>query len=205
MPLIDDQLDALQDAKMYSTLDLKNGFFHVAIKPECRKYTSFIVPDGQYEFLKVPFGLCNSPTVFQKFINAVFRELINEKVVLTYLDDLIIPSSNVESGLENLDRVLGIASGAGLVNNWKKCQLMQSKVEFLGHIVENQTVRPSEQKTEAMIKFRRPTFTREIQSFLGLTGYFRKFISHYSLIAKPLTDLLKSTAKFRFEIKHVHV
>ncbi|CAK9833038.1 Transposon Tf2-9 polyprotein [Anthophora retusa] len=203
LPLIDDQLDALQGAKFYSTLDLKNGFFHVAIKPEHRKYTSFIVPDGQYEFLKVPFGLCNSPALFQKFVNAVFRELINDKTVLTYLDDLIVPSVDVESGLENLHRVLQTASEAGLVINWKKCQLLQTKVEFLGHIVENQTVRPSERKTEAVAKFRKPVSTREVQSFLGLTGYFRKFISHYSLIARPLTDLLKSNEKFRFEDRHV--
>ncbi|XP_076638793.1 uncharacterized protein LOC143350658 [Colletes latitarsis] len=203
LPLIDDQLDALQGARVYSTLDLKNGFFHVAIKPESRKYTAFIVPDGQYEFLRVPFGLCNSPALFQKFINTVFRTLINEKVMLTYLDDLIVPSVDIESGLEKLYRVLETASEVGLVINWKKCQLLQTKVEFLGHLIENQTVRPSELKTRAVAAFRRPTSTREVQSFLGLTGYFRKFVSHYSLIARPLTDLLKSGEKFRFESEHL--
>ncbi|XP_043496455.1 uncharacterized protein LOC122520459 [Polistes fuscatus] len=143
LPLIEDQLDQLQGANYFSTLDLKNGFFHVSIEEESRKYTAFIVPDGHYEFLKVPFGLCNSPSVFQKYINAVFRDLTRQKIVLTYLDDLIIPSINSDDGLERLKIVLDTASQAGL-------------------------------------------------------QIFRKFIPHYSLIARPLTDLLKLDAKFTF-------
>jgi len=76
LPLIEDQLDQLQGAKIFSVLDLENGFFHVEVAEESRKYTSFIVPNGQYEFMRMPFGLCNSPAIFQKFINAVFKELI---------------------------------------------------------------------------------------------------------------------------------
>nr|XP_012150982.1 PREDICTED: uncharacterized protein LOC105663851 [Megachile rotundata] len=96
LPLIEDQLDALQSARVSSTLDLKNGFFHVPIEESSRKYTAFIVPDGHYEFLRVPFGLCNSPTIFQKFINAVFQDLIREHVLLVYIDDLIIPSVDLK-------------------------------------------------------------------------------------------------------------
>ena len=118
--LIEDQLDLLQGAKVYSTLDLKNGFFHVEVDKNSRKYTSFIVPNGQYEFLKVPFGLCNSPSVFQRFINLVFRELLAKKVVLIYIDDIIIPSANQESGLDSLKLVLKTASEAGLLINWDK-------------------------------------------------------------------------------------
>jgi len=88
LPLIKDQL---QDARIFSVLDLKNGFFHVEVTEESRKYTSFIVPSGQYEFMRLPFGLCNSPAIFQKFVNAVFKELIAGGVVLTYMDDLIVP------------------------------------------------------------------------------------------------------------------
>lgn len=100
LPLIEDQLDSLQEAKLFSTLDLKNGFFHVSIDEQSRKYTAFIVPDGYYECLRVPFGLCNSPASFQRFINIVFKDLIREKVVLTYLDDLIIPSTDYKSGYD---------------------------------------------------------------------------------------------------------
>lgn len=93
LPLIEDQLDRLQNAKVFSTLDLKNGFFHVRMDEASIKYTSFIVPDGQYEFLKVPFELCISPSVFQRFINAVFRELAKEKIVLIYV--IIMSSCNM--------------------------------------------------------------------------------------------------------------
>lgn len=118
LPLIEDQLDLLQTAKYFSTLDLKNGFFHVLMEKESQKYTAFIVPDG---FRKVPFGLCNSPSIFQCFINATFKDVIRDKIVLTYLDDLIIPSEDEDTGIKKLERVLKIVSEAGLIINWRKC------------------------------------------------------------------------------------
>jgi len=86
LPLVEDQLDQLRGAKIFSVHDLKNGFSHVEVAEESRKYTAFIVPNGQYEFMRIPFGLCNSTTIFQKFVNAVFKELIPDGVVLTYMD-----------------------------------------------------------------------------------------------------------------------
>lgn len=82
LPLIEDQLDRLQGARIFSTIDLRNGFFHVRMDEASVKYTSFIVPDGQYEFLRIPFGLCNSPSVFQRFINAIFRDLVKQKILV---------------------------------------------------------------------------------------------------------------------------
>lgn len=202
LPLIEDQLDKLQGAKIFSTLDLKNGFFHVEVEESSRKFTAFIVPDGYYEFLRVPFGLCNSPAVFQKFVNAVFKELIKEGTVLTYMDDLIVLSEDCESGLTKLQRVLETASKTGLLINWDKCQFLQSKVEFLGHVIKNGRVQPSVRKTEAVEKFPIPTNIKQVQGFLGLTGYFRKFIPGYSLIARPLTNLLRADTKFRLEKEH---
>ena len=201
LPFIEDQLDLLQGAKTYSTLDLKNGFLHVRVDRDSRKYTFFSVPDGQYEFLKVPFSLCNSPSVFQRFINSVFQELLAKKIVLIYMDDIIVPSADQESGLNNLKIVLEVASGAGLLINWDKCRFLQPQVEYLGHIVKNGTVRPSEHKTKAVARFPKPKNFRQVQSFLGLTGYFRKFIPHYSLTARPLSNLLKAGAKFQFGIE----
>lgn len=198
LPLIEDQLDALQGSRVFSTLDLKNGFFHVPIDRDSRKYTAFIVPDGQYEFLYVPFGLCNSPAVFQKFINVVFKELTNKKKVIIYMDDLIIPSLNYEDGVENLKMVLRVAEEFGLNINWKKCSFLQTRIEFLGHIIEDGSIRPSERKTEAVMKFPQPQNFKQNQSFLGLAGYFRKFIPNYSIIARPLTNLLKSNVNFHF-------
>lgn len=199
LPLIEDQLDLLYDAKIFSTLDLRNGFFHVLVDEASRKYTSFIVPDGQFEFCRVPFGLCNSPQTFQKFINVFFRELINARVVLTYMDDLIIPYKDEQSGIENLERISKVASKAGLIFKWSKCTFLKREVEFLGHVVGHGRVRPSEHKTEAVRNFPKPTTVKQVQSSFGLTGYFRKFIPKYSLIARPLTNLLRNDVKFRFE------
>lgn len=200
LPLIEDQLDRLQNAKVFSVLDLKNGFFHVRMDEASIKYTSFVVPDGQFEFLRVPFGLCNSPAVFQRFINAVFRDLAKKKVVLTYLDDLIVLSNNEDDGLNNLKTVLDVASQAGLAINWRKCNFLQRRVEFLGHIVENGTIRPSELKTRSVMCFPEPRGVRQVQAFLGLSGYFRKFIPGYSIVARPLSNLLRAGERFQFGV-----
>lgn len=160
-----------------------------------RKYIAFIIPDGHYEFLKVSFGLCNSLLIFQRFINATFREAICDKIVLTYLDDLI-SSINRDIRIKNLEIVLKIASEAELIVNWRKC-FLQNKIEFLGHVVENGRVYPSAQKIEA-IHILLGAKLKQVQSFLGLSGYFRKFLPNYLIIAHPLSNLLKANAKFQF-------
>lgn len=171
------------------------------VEKESRKYTSFVVPDGQYEFLYAPFGLCNSPAVFQRFINQIFRELIRDGVVLTYVDDIIVPSANFEVALSGLEKVLCVAERFGLDINWGKCKFLQTRVEFLGLIIENGSTRPTEHKTEAVMRFPQPKTIKQVQSFLGLTGYFRKFIKNYALIARPLSNLLKMNVKFEFGAK----
>jgi hypothetical protein len=101
LPLIEDQLDKLLGAKIFTALDLKNGFFHVAMDEESIKYTFFITSDAKFEFLKTPCGLCNSPPVFQHFINYVFRNIIRKGYLLVYMDDLVIISSTVEENIED--------------------------------------------------------------------------------------------------------
>ncbi|GFW66676.1 transposon Tf2-9 polyprotein [Trichonephila clavipes] len=199
LPLIEDVLDRLQGAKVYTTLDLKNGFFHVDVNEDCKHLTSFVVPDGQFEFNKVPFGLSTSPSVFQRYVYSIFRELMRKGIVIIYTDDLVIPAKDEKEGLEKLSEVLEVASKYGLEMKFKKCQFLRRKVEFLGHVVENGTIRPSIAKTIAVKKFPVPTTVKQVQSFLGLTGYFRKFIPAYSQIAKPLSDLTRKDNPFKFE------
>ncbi|GBN96450.1 Retrovirus-related Pol polyprotein from transposon 17.6, partial [Araneus ventricosus] len=199
LPLVEDVLDKLQDAKVYSTLDLKNGFFHVEVNEDCKHFTSFVVPDGQFEFNKVPFGLSTSPSVFQRYVYSIFRELMRKGIVIIYMDDLIIPAKDEDEGIEKLKKVFEVASKYGLEIKFKKCKFLRRKVEFLGHVVENGTVRPSVAKTIAVKKFPVPTTVKQVQSFLGLTGYFRKFIPAYSKIVKPLSDLIRSDNPFVFE------
>ncbi|GFU95740.1 retrovirus-related Pol polyprotein from transposon 17.6 [Trichonephila clavipes] len=199
LPLIEDVLDRLQEAKVYTTLDLKNGFFHVDVNEDCKHLTSFVVPDGQFEFNKVPFGLSTSPSVFQRYVYSIFRELMRKGIVIIYMDDLIIPAKDEKEGLEKLREILEVASKYGLEMKFKKCQFLRRKVEFLGHVVENGTIRPSIAKTIAVKKFPVPTTVKQVQSFLGLTSYFRKFIPAYSQIAKPLSDLTRKDNPFMFE------
>ncbi|GBM43296.1 Retrovirus-related Pol polyprotein from transposon 297 [Araneus ventricosus] len=198
LPLIEDILDRLQGSRVFSTIDLKNAFFHVDVNKDSRKYTSFVTHEGQYQFLKVPFGLCNSPAVFQRYINTIFRPLINDGIVLPYLDDIIILSSSFEEGIERVERVLSIASEYGLEINFNKSHFLKKRIEFLGHVVEDGKIFPSTLKTKAVLNFPEPANLKQIHSFLGLTGYFRKFIPKYSTIARPLSDLLKKDRKFKF-------
>ena len=120
------------------------------------------------------------------------------------MDDIIVPSADQESGLNNLKVVVEVASKAGLLINWDKCMFLQPQVEYLGHIVKDGTVRPSEHKIKAVALFPKPRNFRQVQSFLGLTGYSRKFIPHYSLTPRPLSNLFKAEAKFQFGIEQEH-
>jgi len=106
LPLIEDQLDRLQDAQVFSTLDLKNGFFHVNVDEESRKFTSFVAHNGQYQFLKVPFGLTNSPGVFQRHVNAIFRDLTRSGIAIPYVDDIIVPAADEGEAVANLKTVV---------------------------------------------------------------------------------------------------
>lgn len=172
--------------------------FHVDLDENSSKLTAFVTPDGHYEFLKVPFGLCNSPAVFQRYINTIFQDLIRENVVVVYMDDLMIAAASEQENLAKLKRVLAVAQKFGLVIRFNKCQFVRRKVTFLGHILWNGTVSPSEEKTTSIRNFPQPATVKQVQSFLGLAGYFRKFIPNFSVVAKPLSDLTRQDVIFKF-------
>lgn len=198
LPLIEDQIDKLKDARVFSTLDLKNGFFHVEVDEESRKYTAFVTHEGQYQFLRAPFGLSNSPPVFQRYINQIFRPLVNTGIMTLYLDDVIILATDFEQAINRLEAVLVVASEYGLELNIKKCKFMRTRIEFLGQIIKSGTVFPSPEKVQAVMRFPELTTIKQVQSFLGLSGYFRKFVNKYSMIARPLSDLLRKEKAFQF-------
>lgn len=166
LPIMEELLEQLGDATIFSVLDLKNGFFHVDVSAESRKYTAFVTPDGHYEFKKVPCGLRNSPAVFQRYVNTVFQELIRSGVVLIYMDDVIIPAENYSENLEKLCKVLIVAKKHGLSSfQWKKCKFMSKQVQFLGHIVSAGVIKPSNEKVTAVRGFPEPTTTKQVRSF----------------------------------------
>lgn len=198
MPLIEDCIDALAPARVFSVLDLKNGFFHVPVAGDSRKYTSFVTYNGQYEFMKILFGLCNSPTTFLRFVDEVFRDLSRRGIVLMYMDDLIVPDKDEAEAFDGLRETMATAVEKGLSINWKKCKFLEREVEYLGHVVGGGFIRPSNEKVKAVQKFLKSMCRKDIQSFLRLTGYFRKFVLDYVIIARPLSDLLKGSQKFSF-------
>ena len=136
LPLIEDVIDRLVGIEVFAMLDLKDGFFHVPVEESSRKHTSFVTPSGQWEFCKVPFGLCNSQPVFQRYIQFILKDPIREKILMIYIDDLIILAENLSEALENLKKVLEVAAPYELQFNWKKCQILKRKIEFLGYTVE---------------------------------------------------------------------
>lgn len=198
MPIVEEQIDKLSVARVFTVLDLKNGFFHVPVDDASVKYTAFVTSDGQYEFLKTPFGLSVSPTSFLRYVQHVFKELVQKKVVITYMDDVIIPSVDEATGLQMLREVLQVAEKAGLVINWAKCRFLVRKVEFLGYELTAGMISPSPNTVAGVRKFPEPSTADEVRRFLGMCGYFRKFVDGFSMIAKPLTDLTKKSVVFRF-------
>lgn len=151
-----------------------------------------------WNFWRVPFGLCNSPAVFQLHIRAIFKKLLDETKILSYLDDIMIPTKTEEENMAVLKEVLTVASEYDVKINRNKCKFLMRKVEFLGYIIEGGTIKTSETKTNAVKFFPKPKSCKEIQSFIGLTSYFRKLILNYAVIARPLTQMLKNGVKFQF-------
>ncbi|XP_058128665.1 uncharacterized protein LOC131292920 [Anopheles ziemanni] len=196
IPRIDEVLEKLQSAKWFSVMDLENGFFHVPIDEASKKYTAFVTKKGFYEFNRAPFGLCNSPAVFTRFVNHVFLNLINEGVLEVYMEDLIVYAKTAAECLWKTEQVLMTAAEHGLAVKWKKCKFMQSLVHFLGHYVEVGMISPSAEKINAVTKFSVPKNVKAVQAFLGLTGFFRKFVKNYAHFARPLTNLLRNDTEF---------
>ncbi|XP_018368249.1 PREDICTED: uncharacterized protein K02A2.6-like [Trachymyrmex cornetzi] len=170
LPLIEDQFDALRGKRYYSTLDLKDGFYHIAMAPESIKYTAFITPMGQFEFVRMPFGIKFGPQLFQRFINEVMADLVKRGDVVVYMDDILVASKTLDSHIETLKKVYTVLN----------------------------RVRPTDKGIAAVQNFPKPRTVKEVHSFVGLASYFRKFIKNFSLIARPLYELLKKDVPFRF-------
>lgn len=205
MPLIDDQLDNLRGKKYFTKLDLRNAFYHVSLDEDSIKYTSFITPSGQYEFCRMPFGLSTSPATFTRYISKIFRDLIEHGKIQIYLDDIMIASETYEENLGTLREVLDWLSANLLELRLDKCLFLSTEIDFLGYTINKDGITLNGQNVDSIRNYPVPTSVKEVQRFLGLSSYFRRFIKNFSIIAKPLYDLMKKGSKFEFTGQHIQV
>ena len=198
LPLIEDLIDRLKGKKYFSILDLKGGFHHVTVAEDSVQYTSFVTPLGQYEFIKMPFGLRNAPSVFHRYINNIFKDLLVNDKLLIYMDDLLIATESLTEHFNILKQVLDLVKNHSLELRWDKCKFMQEEIKYLGYEITVNGVAPNNENLIAVQNFPVPTNIKLTHSFIGLCSYFRKFIRNFALIAKPLYDLLRKDAVFKF-------
>ena len=185
----------LKGAKVFSTIDLRSGYHHIALGKSSRAKTAFVMPFGKYEFLMVPFGLAQAPAYFQLLLNKVLKGL---KFAMMYLDDIIIFSQDELQHLEHLEIVFSCLREAGLKMKCSKCDFFKSEIHYLGHLISPEGISPLPNKLDSIKHMPVPNSRKEIKQFLGLTGYYRKFVPRFADISRPLTTLTKKDTKFEW-------
>lgn len=195
IPKIDYLFTRLSKAKIYSTIDLCHGYFQVKMDEGSRPYTAFATQWGFYEFLVMTMGLSNSCATFQRLLNRVLDGYL-DVCCLVYLDDIIVFSDSVEQHKIDVENVVKKLKEYNLKVKPSKCKFARSRIEYLSHIVENGKIKPNPAKTAAVSQAKRPKNVKQIQAFLGLVGYYRKFIKNCSIIASPLIKLTEKNVEF---------
>ncbi|CAN6447612.1 unnamed protein product [Victoria cruziana] len=190
LPRIDDLLDQLGGSSVFSKIDLRSGYHQVRISRQDVSKTAFRTRYGHYEFLVLPFGLTNVPTVFMNMIHRVFREYLDQFVIV-FIDDILIYSPDRETHARHLHAVLQSLREHQLYGKFSKCKFWLEQVAFLGHVIFADGVAVDPSKVEAVINWPRPTTVSEVRRFLGLAGYYCRFVRGFSQIVSPMTRLLK--------------
>jgi hypothetical protein len=193
LPHIDELLDQVREARVFSLLDLRSGYHQIKLQQEDIVKTAFITPVGLFEFKVLPFGLCNAPAVFTRYMTKLLGHLLGTSVVV-YLDDILVYSKTPGEHLEHLDALFKILEQNQLFANGKKCTLNREELKYLGHIVGHGELKVDSAKITSIRDWPVPTYPKELQSFLGLANYFSKFVQGYSTLAAPLTSLVALTA-----------
>ena len=194
---IEDLFDQLKGAQVFSKINLRSGYHQMRIKEIDVQKTAFRTRYGHYEFLVMSFGLTNAPTMFMDLMNRVFKPYLDAFVVV-FIDDILVYSHSRDEHEQHLRIVLETLKANKLYAKLSKCEFWLSEVVFLDHVISEKGIYVDPKKVEVVIKWERPTIVTEIRSFLGLAGYYRRFIEVFSTIASPLTQLTRKEVKFEW-------
>ncbi|GJV38878.1 putative reverse transcriptase domain-containing protein [Tanacetum coccineum] len=195
LPRIDDLFDQLQGSSVYSKIDLRSGYHQLRVREEDIPKTAFRTRYGHYEFQVMPFGLTNAPAVFMDLMNRVCKPYL-DKFVIVFIDDILIYSKNKQEHKEHLKIILELLKKEELYAKFSKCEFWIPKVQFLGHVIDSEGIHVDPAKIESIKDWASPKSPTEIRQFLGLAGYYRRFIEGFSKIAKPMTKLTQKKVKF---------
>ncbi|GKD59129.1 putative reverse transcriptase domain-containing protein [Tanacetum coccineum] len=197
LPRIDDLFDQLQGSSVYSKIDLRSGYHQLRVREEDIPKTAFRTRYGHYEFQVMPFGLTNAPAVFMDLMNRVCKPYL-DKFVIVFIDDILIYSKNQKEHEEHLKQILELLKKEELYAKFSKCEFWIPKVQFLGHVIDSEGIHVDPAKIESIKDWTSPKSPTEIRQFLGLAGYYRRFIEGFSKIAKPMTKLTQKKVKFEW-------
>ena len=201
LPNIQVIFDKIGGSKWFTTMDLLNGFWQVMVKPEHRPKTAFVTARGLFEFVVMPFGLCNAPATFQRLMDTVIRPEYRS-FIETYVDDVMTHSKTFDDHLIHIETLLQSLREHKLVVKLTKCKFAQKEVKFLGHILTHNQMRPNPEAVETIMKWERPApgsnKKKALRGFLGMVGWYRKFICEFAKVAKPLFHLLKDDVEWEW-------
>ncbi|GKC80017.1 putative reverse transcriptase domain-containing protein [Tanacetum coccineum] len=197
LPRIDDLFDQLQGSRVYSKIDLRSGYHQLRVREEDISKTTFRTRYGHYEFQVMPFGLTNAPAVFMDLMNRVCKPYLDRFVIVS-IDDILIYSKSRKEHEGHLKLILNLLKKEELYAKFSKCEFWLSKVQFLGHVIDSEGIHVDPAKIEAIKDWASPKTPTEIRQFLGLAGYYRRFIEGFSKIARPMTKLTQKSVKFEW-------
>jgi hypothetical protein len=200
LPRIDVLFDQLAGAKVFSKIYLRSGYHQIKIRPCDVPKTAFSTRYGLYEYLVMSFGLTNAPAYFMYLMNSVFMTEL-DKFVVVFIDDILVYSKNEEEHAEHLRIVLQRLRDHKLYAKFSKCEFWLDSVKFLGHTISNEGISVDPSKVQEVMDWKPPRSVHQIRSFLGLAGYYRRFVPDFSRIAKPMIELLKKGVKFVLDEK----
>lgn len=198
LPNIEDIFDALGEAEYFSCLDLASGYWQIAMHPDDKEKTAFTVGNETYQYMVMAFGLCNAPASFQRAMDKMLADIL-WKLCLVFLDDINAYGKNFDKAYVSLEEVCRRVRNTGLKFKAGKCKLFRRSVEYLGHQISNEGVSCSQDKVKAVQEFETPGSVKDVQAFLGLVNYYRKFIPQFSSIAYPLSTLTRKEVKFAWD------